>query len=254
VSSNNLTDSEQPLTGRQQQQLALTEVQTNDFRARNLAALVSDKLIPGSVLDVGCGGGGMVVLLNQLGHDARGIDISEPIIDAAKDHLTREGIDSERSIARLEDLVAASEKRDNVITMDCLEHVLEDDKMMENLVEITRPGGRLVVTVPALMWLYGQRDRDIGHYRRYTKQTLLRLTEELPIEIEELRFWNVLGVLPRVINEKILGKRMDESFRYGVPTLKKRVIRTTLDIWFRMLENTIKPPLGLTLMLTATRR
>jgi hypothetical protein len=64
----------------------------------------------------------------------------------------------------------------------------------------------------------------------------------------------VLGVLPRVINEKILGKRMDESFRYGVPTLKKRVIRTTLDIWFRMLENTIKPPLGLTLMLTATRR
>lgn len=244
-----------PLTDLEAQQVALAQVQEDDFRAANLSRMVAERLGPGSVLDVGCGGGGMVAFLLEHGHDARGIDVSEPIIAAAREYLQGRGHDPARvSREQLEDLVAKGVTFDNVVSMDCLEHVADDEAMFAHLVRLVRPGGgRLVITVPALDWLYGRRDRDIGHYRRYDRAMLRRLTIGQPITVEELRFWNGLGVLPRLVTEKLLGRRMDESFRYGEPDLKTRLLRGALDTWFRTVERYTRPPLGLTLILKATR-
>ncbi|MDQ3563569.1 MAG: hypothetical protein M3436_05320 [Pseudomonadota bacterium] len=46
---------------------------------------------------------------------------------------------------------------------------------------------------------------------------------------------------------------IDESFRYGGDSVAKRLTRYTLSTWFRSVENRIRPPLGLILVLTATR-
>ncbi|MCK5798347.1 MAG: methyltransferase domain-containing protein [Deltaproteobacteria bacterium] len=236
------------------QQVALAAVQEDDFRAANLNQMVASRLAPGSVLDVGCGGGGLVASLLRAGHDARGIDVSPPIIAAAKRYFEGHGFDPERVSAEpLASLVARGARFDNVVSMDCLEHVENDEAMFSELVEIVRPGGTLVITVPALSWIYGQRDADIGHYRRYEKSRLRALIVGRSLRIEELRFWNVLGVLPRLVNEKLLGRRMDESFRYGEVTLKKRLLRGGLDLWFSTVERWVRPPLGLTLVMKASR-
>jgi len=243
------------LTDLEAQQVALAQVQDDDFRAANLARMVAERLAPGSVLDVGCGGGGLVAALLAAGHDARGVDVSAPIIAAAQRYLEARDLDPSRvSAETLDSLADRGAHFDNVVSMDCLEHVDDDVAMFEKLVAITRPGGgRLVITVPALMWLYGRRDRDIGHYRRYDPSRLREFFAGRPIVVEELRFWNGLGVLPRVVTEKLLGRRMDESFRYGEPTLKKRALRFALDRWFRTVERYLRPPIGLTLIVKATR-
>ncbi len=237
-----------------QQQVALSEVQLSDFRAVNLRNLVADNAVPGSVLDVGCGGGGMVVWLLKRGMDARGIDGSDPIIAAARAFLERQGCDPQRvTKTSLQELVAAGHQVDNTISMDVLEHVEDDRAMFDGLVKVTRPGGRLLVTVPAMPLLYGPRDKAIGHYRRYTPERLRSLTEGQPLRVDGLRYWNVLGVAPTFVSNRVLRRSIDESFRYGTPTLSKRALRAGLSAWFRYVENPIRPPMGLTLFMSTTR-
>lgn len=236
------------------QQKALAEVVATDFRSKSLISLVSAYTVPGTVLDVGCGNGGMVAWLLEHGYDARGIDSNDQIIEAAHAFLRTRGCDVSRVRKELiEDCVARGERVDNAISMDCLEHQENDRAMFENLVRLVRPGGRLLVTVPAMPALFSERDRIVGHYRRYTRERLAELPVGLPLRVDELRYWNLLGVPPRYLYARVLKTAPDESFRYGEPTAFKRLLRSTLSLWFDHVENRIRPPVGLTLVLCATR-
>ena len=66
--------------------------------------------------------------------------------------------------------------RDNyfhlLIAMDVLEHIKEDKKAFEEFVRVLKPGGLMIITVPAFPFLYSSHDRKLGHYRRYTLSTL----------------------------------------------------------------------------------
>lgn len=233
---------------------ALSAHQLSDFRSANLFRMVADQVIPGTVMDVGAGGGGMVAWLLQRGYDARGIDLSPSTAAAAERFLASLGLPSDRVRAMgLSELIEQGETHDNVLSMDCIEHIEDDQTAFEQLVSLTRPGGKIVVTVPALMALYGARDEHQGHYRRYERKTLRALTRDLPVRIDMMRFWNVLGVAPTFINQRILGRAIDESFRYGKQSVVSRALRSGLSTWFRQVENRIVPPLGLTLLMTATR-
>lgn len=238
----------------EEQQTALAGVVDADFRSKSLITLVSRRTVPGSVLDVGCGSGGMVAWLLEHGYDARGIDSSDKIIEAAHRYLAARRCDPSRVQKRpVEDVIARGEQVDNVISMDCLEHQPDDRAMFQNLVRLLRPGGRLLVTVPAVPWLFSERDRIVGHHRRYTPERLRALAQGEPLRIDELRYWNLLGVPPTFVAAHVTKRAVDESFRYGEPTLKKRLLRSGLSLWFDHVENRIRPPLGLTLFLAATR-
>ena len=150
-------------------------------------------------------------------------------------------------------IIPAGLTLDNVVSMDTLEHNEDDHRAFAQLVELTRLGGRLIVTVPALMALFGPRDRDMGHFRRYSRESLCELAARNDIRIDDFRYWNLIGVAPALVTARLLRRRIDESFRYGGDSLAKRLTRNTLATWFRSVENRIRPPLGLTLILTATR-
>ncbi|MCH9683700.1 MAG: class I SAM-dependent methyltransferase [Deltaproteobacteria bacterium] len=233
---------------------ALSRHQLTDFRSVNLFRMVADNVVPGTVMDVGAGGGGMVSWLLERGHDARGIDLSPTTAAAAGEFLSAQGHDPSRvRNIGLAELIEQGESHDNVLSMDCIEHIEDDRTAFSQLVSLCRPGGRIIVTVPALMAVYGARDEAQGHYRRYERETLRALTQGLPIRIDTLRFWNLLGVAPTFINQRILGRAIDESFRYGKPGLVPRLLRRGLSGWFRHVENRITPPLGLTLLMVGTR-
>lgn len=242
------------LSSLEEQQLRLARVHMTDFRSANLWELVGKHTKPGSVLDVGCGAGGMVSWLLERGYDAWGIDSNEPTIDAGKSFLAQRGQDPSRlSALPLEKLITDGVQYDNVTSMDCLEHIEDDRSAFETLVRLLPSGGRLLVTVPALPAVYGERDRIIGHYRRYTAKTLKALTVGQPIEVEHIQYWNLLGVAPAFVSQRILGKAVDETFRYGEPTLARRALRTALMQWFRHVESRITPPLGLTVFMSARK-
>lgn len=245
-----------PMPDLETHEIALTEVQLRDFRAANLFRLVSARLVPGGrVLDVGCGASGLVASLLERGVDASGIDASASIIEAAAGFLRARGLDASRvSTEPLSALVAQGATFDSVVSMDCLEHVEDDAAMLRDLVRVLRPGGTLVVTVPALMALYGERDRLQGHFRRYDRPMLRALAAEAPLELLELRYWNLLGVAPTYVSHRLLHRTVDESFRYGAPSLPKRLLRQALFTWFEQVENRFRPPLGMTLLLVARRK
>jgi SAM-dependent methyltransferase len=243
------------LTDLEEQQAALAGVQLSDFRSANLFRLVAERIPKGSsVLDVGCGAGGLVGSLLEAGYDARGIDTSDATVATARAFLSSLGHDPSRlSVAETSDLITAGELADVVACMDCLEHVADDQRLFDDLVALVRPGGRLVVTVPAMMSLYGERDRRIGHYRRYAREQLAALAANAPVEVEELRYWNFLGVAPTYLSQRIFNRNVNEGFRYGPASLGARAMRSLLDVWFRQVENRMVPPRGLTLILTASR-
>lgn len=235
-------------------EVALSTHQLTDFRSVNLFRMVAREVVPGTVIDVGAGGGGMVAWLLRQGYDARGIDLSPETAAAAQRFLGELGLASDRiRNIGLTELLAQGETHDNVISMDCIEHIEDDREAFSQLVSLCRPGGRIIVTVPALMAVFGARDEAMGHYRRYDRESLRALTEGHPVRIDVLRYWNVLGVAPTFVKQRIFGRAIDESFRYGKQGLGPRLLRRGLELWFRQVENRIVPPLGLTLLMGATR-
>lgn len=63
-----------------------------------------------------------------------------------------------------------------ILYIDVLEHIVDDRAELEVAARHLQPGGRLVVLSPALPFLYSPFDASIGHYRRYTKASLGRLS------------------------------------------------------------------------------
>jgi 2-polyprenyl-3-methyl-5-hydroxy-6-metoxy-1,4-benzoquinol methylase len=237
----------------EQQQVALAQTQGADFRSDAIRRLVAERIKPGTVLDVGCGAGGLVAWLLDHGYDARGIDLSAPIVAAAQENLRTCGLDAARiREASVDTLVEQGDLADNIVNMDCLEHIEDDHAAFAGLVSAVRPGGKLIVTVPAMPSLFGAKDRAIGHYRRYTPERLNALAAEHPLRVDELKYWNLLGVAPTFLAVRLFDRAVDDSFRYGEAGAGRRALRHGLSAWFRHVENRLKPPVGLTLLMVAT--
>jgi SAM-dependent methyltransferase len=65
------------------------------------------------------------------------------------------------------------ERFDAILYIDVLEHIDDDRTELSRATEHLKPDGHLVVLAPAHTWLFSRFDASIGHYRRYTKKTLL---------------------------------------------------------------------------------
>jgi SAM-dependent methyltransferase len=148
----------------------------------------------GRILEVGIGHGSFAPKLRQHG-DYMGIDIDAVSVTDARARYP------EARFAVCDILDATSLKAilpdgaDAIVSANVLEHIDDDRRALGNLVEILRPGGHLMLNVPALMLLYNDLDRLAGHHRRYTKDRLRYLLNDQPIAIERLCYFNPVGGL-----------------------------------------------------------
>lgn len=133
---------------------------------------------------------------------------------------------------------------DAVIMVNVLEHIQDDAQLMNTLVTLLKPEGYLLVFVPAMPALYGSLDRRFGHYRRYTKSSLLKLMSLAHFHAVKLYYFDVLGVAPWWLVNCVIGANsLNRSSallydRYVVP------LGRTLERW-------LKPPIGKNLVLIA---
>lgn len=95
---------------------------------------------------------------------------------------------------------------DGITMTDIIEHIPDDCSALQHAFGALKPGGFLFVSVPALPLLYGLRDKEAGHYRRYIKKELLEKLTDAGFHIKSIFYWNILGVLPYLLSEKILEK------------------------------------------------
>jgi len=64
------------------------------------------------------------------------------------------------------------------------------------------------------------------------------------LKVKLIRYWNFIGVIPTYLSLKLKTKAIDEKFRYQDNSLKNKILST----WFSIVENHIKPPIGLSLI------
>lgn len=120
-----------------------------------------------NILEVGCGCGDLLHVLEHKGYTGLGIDISEDALAVAI-----AGFSSQRikvACSTPEDL---SEKFDIVIASEVMEHYQDDALFLSQLRDCLRDGGQVLLTVPAHMKDWGPNDDFCGHIRRYERKGL----------------------------------------------------------------------------------
>jgi 2-polyprenyl-3-methyl-5-hydroxy-6-metoxy-1,4-benzoquinol methylase len=141
-----------------------------------------------SILNAGCGSGELSLLLASVGHSVVGIDPAPEYIDLARSNLAARPLaDCSFSVSSIEDYRPA-EKFDCVVATDVLEHIENDRYAFKKLVGHVKPGGDVLITVPAGQYLFGYHDEQLGHYRRYSRRSLAAVAKTT-CQIRRLRYF-----------------------------------------------------------------
>ncbi|MBT3294343.1 MAG: methyltransferase domain-containing protein [Verrucomicrobia bacterium] len=96
---------------------------------------------------------------------------------------------------------------DTIVCLNVLEHVEDDMNAVRTMVDMLAPGGHLVMVLPALMVLFGDLDRQYGHFRRYNRSAAVRLVAALPrASLIRNRYMNLVGVAGWWVNHVLLKR------------------------------------------------
>jgi SAM-dependent methyltransferase len=184
-------------------------------------------LAPGSrVADVGCGLGLFLTFLEKTGHAAPehllGIDPAYPApATASGGH------------ARIEPHWPHHAEVDLALLMDVLEHTPDDRAVLGEAAGHVAPGGHVFITVPAFNWLFSAHDRFLGHYRRYSLNSLRETIEAVPdLEIVDLHYYYA-SILPAVVPWRLAHRKAThpKSDLRQLPGWLNRLLR-----WFTRAE------------------
>lgn len=85
---------------------------------------------------------------------------------------------------------------DTIVLINVLEHILDDAAAVRSFYRLLRPGGHLLLFVPAVPILYSRLDKLLGHYRRYSLVRLTQIVTKANFEIQVGRYFDILGVFP----------------------------------------------------------
>ncbi|MBL8693839.1 MAG: class I SAM-dependent methyltransferase [Planctomycetes bacterium] len=138
------------------------------------------------ILDVGCGTGGMHLVLSKFGK-VTGVDASEVALGFAR----RRSL-AELRRAALPDLPFADSSFDVITLFDVLYHrnVGDDATAIREAARVLKPGGLVVITDSALRWLSGPHDVAMHGARRYSAQDLRRLLQGAGLSVERTTYLN----------------------------------------------------------------
>lgn len=134
---------------------------------------------------------------------------------------------------------------DSVLYINVLEHIENERKELHTAWDIVRPGGYLLLFVPALSWLFSDADLSVGHFRRYHKKALVKLVEETGFRVEKAYYFDVAGIIPWYVNFVLLKN----SFKAGSVTLYDKLLIPPM----RRFEKMIRPPIGKNILLAARK-
>ena len=96
---------------------------------------------------------------------------------------------------------------DTIICLNVLEHIKDDQLVLDMFYEILVSGGKLILLVPNFPSLFCDLDSKLGHFRRYTQKEVREKMQKTGFIIKEKTFINMFGILGWVFNGKILRKK-----------------------------------------------
>lgn len=186
-----------------------------------LKASVNKKPKETTVLDFGCGSGLFVSELEEQGYEAYGLDISEEAV--------RFGLLQGRKNLGVIDahkIDFPDNTFDAIFGMAVLEHLEDESWALQEMQRVLKPGGVVILMVPAYQFLWGVQDEVAHHYRRYTKESLLKKIQESTSLTEVAStYFNTFLFLPiagfRLISRVLGIKGRESDFDINSPFLNK---------------------------------
>jgi SAM-dependent methyltransferase len=203
------------------------------------------------LVDAGCGTGTFLVEMAErcrvVGLDdfAESLAIARPRVEAVGGRVIQTGLDR----------VELADGCATVVTLlDVLEHLDDDASALAEMLRLVRPGGIVVITVPAMRWLWSDWDVALHHRRRYHRADLRALCRRPGAEVLHLAYFNAFA-LPAIA--AVRGARRILPRRGGPgaePRMEDRIpprpvnalLRVALVVparWRRL-----RPPLGVSLL------
>ena len=224
------------------------------YRARRevIAALIRRLAPPPAnarILEVGCGTGHNLTMLAQFG----AVDALE--LDDEARGLAEERLGKPVHNAPLPELAGIDERAyDLVGAFDVIEHIDDDAAALASISGTLKPGGKLVMTVPAHQWMWSAHDVVNHHKRRYSKKRLKALINGSPMKLERIGYFNSL-LFPLAVVERAASKlRGKEDADVKLPSAPLNITLEKIFEAERYLVGRLPLPPGLSLFAVASAR
>jgi SAM-dependent methyltransferase len=199
-----------------------------------------------TVLDAGCGSGRTMQELVEYG-EVHGVELDPEAAEVARSRGH-----GEVQIGRLEELPWGDGSFDLIACLDVIEHTEDDRVTLRELRRVCKPGGRLLLTVPAYQALWSLHDEANHHFRRYSRPTLRAAAVESGWRVERMTSFNSV-LLPPAAVVRLAQRRRRTNGTY-TPELKvgpawmNGVLERPLQLEARWLSRGRSLPAGLSLM------
>jgi SAM-dependent methyltransferase len=186
------------------------------YRGRRVVIerVVEDLRLPAraQILDAGCGSGRNMVELARHGA-VTGVELSQTSACLARERRAGEVV--EGSVL---EMPFEEGRFDLAASLDVIEHLEDDVVALRELRRVVKPGGSLLVTVPAYQWLWSGHDEVNHHHRRYTRRSLQRAGEQAGWQQVRTTYFNSL-LLPAAILLRVLDR------------FSRKTTESSLDLW-----------------------
>jgi SAM-dependent methyltransferase len=196
----------------------------NDYLTRLIRESTESK----DLIDFGAGIGTFSKRLRTAGYSVTCIE-PDPL---QRQRLEEQGFDTLGNIAAVADNSAPC-----IFALNVIEHIEDDSGAIREIRQKLKPGGTLLIYVPAFECLWTTLDEKLGHYRRYTKTTLLRLVEQEGFAIEHVRYADCLGFIA-VLVFRLLNRSASTVTARAISIYDRvlfwpsRVLDTLFGRWF----------------------
>lgn len=216
---------------------------------RVLSQVHAEGLPQGTLLDLGCGVGANLPILEKYG-EALGVDMSPEAVEFCK----AQGIENvtHADLDHLEGVPANSASV--VLLADVIEHLDDEGPCLDAAFAALAPGGALIVTVPAFMFLWSPADDFAHHRRRYTAPELEKVIARR-FDIQHLTYFNtfLFGlVLAGRGMEKLFNRQGDDT--YSVPPAPVNQVLKSIFAAESLVVPRRRFPFGVSLLCVARKR
>ena len=160
--------------------------------------------IKGEILEAGVGIGNFIEILSESGR-VTAIDVNKDYIKMLKDEKLVSSVgygDVEKGR-----YFFGNKSFDSIVCLNVVEHIRNDKKAVSNMNKLLKKGGKLVLLVPAHNYLFSNFDKELGHFRRYSKKEVAELVENSGFENTDVRYINWWGAIGWFLFLKLTGRK-----------------------------------------------
>ena len=116
-------------------------------------------------------------------------------------------------------------KSDTVFALNVVEHISDDVQALNNCYKLLAKGGHVVILVPSYGKLYNPLDRELGHFKRYTKSSLSKVFALTEFQVIHKQYFNFTGIFGwyfsgTILKKKIIPGNQMSMYNFLMPAIK----------------------------------